>query len=371
MKSLKVVQLFETYGEFYQPYIPPVIEALRAIPNLIIEVDAYKKGLNNTVNYIPGYYHRRLKESFYNLFNSHKSKLNYVERKYLKNKIDIVHIQHSFLHKKVKGLLEIPKSERPKIVITLRGADTYLKPWRDKHWKGFYNSYGQEVDAFITMSQHQKNYMKKWGIDASKIHVIPISYGQPFDISKRSVDPNEIKIISAFRMCWEKNIEGNIRVVKHLDSKGIKVVYSIYGSGKDASQVPYLIDKYNLKHCVFYKGDIANDALKSELKHHDFYLQLSHSESLGMSVIEAQTLGLPAIVSDSDGLPEVVQHNQTGYNVKPYDVEEASEYIEMLWKNPKLYREFSQAAIINSQTKYSISKEVELLQSLYQSLTNS
>ncbi len=55
----------------------------------------------------------------------------------------------------------------------------------------------------------------------------------------------------------------------------------------------------------------------------------------------------------------------------PYDVEEASEYIEMLWKNPKLYREFSQAAIINSQTKYSISKEVELLQSLYQSLTNS
>jgi len=98
--------------------------------------------------------------------------------------------------------------------------------------------------------------------------------------------------------------------------------------------------------------------LKSELKHHDFYLQLSHSESLGMSVIEAQTLGLPAIVSDSDGLPEVIQHNQTGYNVKPYDVEEASEYIEMLWKNPKLYREFSQAAIINSQTKYSISKDI-------------
>lgn len=368
MEKLKIAQLFDTYGEFYQPYIPPVIDALKAMPNLDVIIDAFKGEASEDVNIIPNYYNRKLRERVYSITNKHSKKLNYIEDRYLKSNVDIIHLQHSYLHKKLKHLLVLPNEKRPKVVITLRGADTYMKPWIDENWANFYKNYGQQVDAYVTMSEHQKRYMQKWNIPMDKIHVIPISYGNPFEIESKEVNSNCIKIVSAFRMCWEKNIDGNLRTVKQLMEKGLPVEYTIYGDGKDANQVMYLIDKYQLTHCVNYEGKIKNEELKANIKASDFYLQLSHSESLGMSVIEAQTYGLPAIVSDSDGLPEVVSHNETGYCLKPYAINEAALCIEKLWKDTILYSKFSKAAIAKSQNNFSVNMEVERLQNLYQSL---
>ena len=368
MKELKIIQLFESYSEFYQPYIPPVIEALEEYDNIKLQVDAFKGASSARVNIIPSYYKRKIKEHLFAANNKTLPKLNYVEINYLKNKVDIIHLQHSYLHQKLKGLLMLGPESIPKIVITLRGADTYMKPWLETKWINFYKSYGQNVDAYITMTEHQKKYLQKWGIAAKKIHAIPISYGSPFSVESKQVNKNCIKLLSAFRMCWEKNIEGNLRVVKKIKEKGINVSYDIYGSGADAHQIPYLIDKYNLFDNVTYHGSIENGKLKEKIQTSDFYLQLSHSESLGMSVIEAQTYGLPAIVSDSDGLPEVVLHEKTGYCVKPFDINEAANYIELLWKSPTLYSDFSKAAIEHSQSKFSISREVGSLHHLYKTL---
>lgn len=368
--SVKVIQLFETYGDLYQPYIPPVMEALKEIKDLHIQVDAFVgNSENNDVNIIPSYYKRKIKERVSSIKNkSSFKKLNYTENKYLKSNSDVIHLQHSYLHSKFKRLLAIPKNERPKVVITLRGGDTYLKPWLDKNWLEFYKGYGQLVDAYIVMTNHQKMYMQKWGIALEKIHVIPISYGNPFDVEAKIANRKTIRLISAFRMCWEKNIEGNLRVVKNLIERGFDVNYSIYGSGQDAHQVPYLIDKYQLSNFVSYQGSISHKELKKNIKDADFYLQLSHSESLGMSIIESQTFGLPAVVSDSDGIPEVVLHNKTGFCVKSYDTETAANYIELLWKNSKLYTEFSKAAIAHSQSSFSLQIEVERLLKLYKSI---
>lgn len=368
MRKLKIIQLFETYGNLYQPYIPPVMDALKSNPNFEVQVNAFKGEANKDLTIIPSYYKRRFKERMTSFTNKSAVKLNYIENRYLKNNVDIIHLQHSYLHKKIKRLLYIPKDQRPKVVITLRGADTYMKPWLDNNWLNFYKDYGQHVDAYIAMTNHQKQYMQKWDINLDKIHVIPISYGNPFDVEERIANPKTIRLVSAFRMCWEKNIEGNLRVVKYLINKGFDVNYNIYGGGQDANQVPYLIDKYQLSDSVNYHGSIINEDLKQKLKDSDFYLQLSHSESLGMSIIEAQTLGLPAIVSDSDGLPEVVINNKTGFCVKPYDIEEAVNFIVKLWESPEMYSTFSKAAIQHSQAKFSIQKEVDKLSVLYKSL---
>ena len=210
MKKLKIIQLFETYGDLYQPYIPPVMHALKAVSNFGIQIDVFKGDENEEVNVIPSYYKRKFKEHVSSLTKKNSVKLNYIENKYLKSNIDIIHLQHSYLHKKVKKLLSIPNNQRPKVVITLRGADTYMKPWLDKNWLNFYKGYGQNVDAYIAMTNHQKSYMQKWGIDLDKIHVIPISYGNPFNIESKIANSKTIRIVSAFRMCWEKNIEGKL-----------------------------------------------------------------------------------------------------------------------------------------------------------------
>jgi colanic acid/amylovoran biosynthesis glycosyltransferase len=366
LKQLKCIQLFESYGENYQPYLLPVMETLKDVDRLKVSILSFNN--SSKVDYsMPSFQIRRFIEKLYALWN--KSKLNYFEIHCLHKKTDIVHVQQSYLFSKVLGLIQLPKNKRPKIVFTLRGGDTYVKPWYSEKWKDFYFNFGNQIDAFVVMSAHQKNYLhEKWKIDLKRIHVIPISFGVPFDIAPKSPNKNIMKIVSAFRMCWEKNIEGNLRVIKSLKEKGISVQYDIYGDGSDLGQLYYLIDKYTLQNVVFIHGRVSNTRLKEALLKSDFFLQLSHSESLGMSVIEAQTLGLPAVVSNSDGLPGVIIHEKTGYCVYPYDIEQAATKLEKLWKDPVLYQSFSLAAIKFSQEHYSIKQEVDKLTSLYQNL---
>src|SRR5690606_2125199 len=133
----------------------------------------------------------------------------------------------------------------------------YVKPWIDKKWSSFYKNNGKYVDAFVVMSAHQKNYLHAhWGIDLEKIHIIPISLANNFIGTSKSITGETIKVASAFRMCWEKNIGGNLRVIKHLKDLGYSVQYDLFGDGPDAGQVYYLIEKYGLRDCVIYHGRV-------------------------------------------------------------------------------------------------------------------
>ena len=366
MKPIKCIQLFETYGEEYQSYLPPVMDLLKTKNELNVHIMAFNDHKN--VDYVvPSYLVRQIKSKWYNI--RYKRQLSYPEIFSLQEQTDVVHIQQSFLFTKVLGFLQLETNQRPKIVITLRGGDTYVKPWMSKKWQDFYFDFGNQINAFVVMSAHQKNYLhEKWKIDLKRIHIIPISFGVPFNIAPKFPNKTIMKIVSAFRMCWEKNIEGNLRVVKRLKERGIPVQYNIYGDGTDLGQLYYLIDKYALQDVAFIHGRVSNTCLKEALFKSDFFLQLSHSESLGMSVIEAQTLGLPAVVSNSDGLPEVIINEKTGYCVYPYDIEQAARKLEKLWKDPILYQSFALAAIKFSQERYNIMQEVDKLTSLYQNL---
>lgn len=366
---INVLQIFESYPVFYQPYIPPVVDALLERNDITLTVDVYKGQSGGKVTKMPSYSYRRVYETFYHWLRPSPKKLNYLEIQSLRQKVDVLHIQDSFLHRKAYGLLDRPLDKRPKIVITLRGSDTYVKPWVMARWKDFYMTYGPKVDAFVVMSTHQKQYLNsKWGIANEKIHVIPISLNINKAQKPKQCDANTINIASAFRMCWEKNIEGNLYVIKLLKDKGLNVRYDLYGDGPDAGQVHYLIDKYDLQDCVTYHGRVDHARLKENLSRSDFYLQLSHSESLGMSVIEAQALGLPAVVTDSGGLPEVILSGESGFTVTPNQYLKAAELIEQLWRNHDQYLAFSKAAITFSDQHFKVENEVNQLISLYKSL---
>ena len=365
-KNIKVAQVFDGYSEFYQPYIPPVMAGLQKENTLAVEIFAFKKGAHDNVTYIPSYYRRKFKEKLYNLTRAGTEKLTYAEIVWLQNKMDIVHLQHSYLFPKVAGLLTFPPEKRPKIMITLRGGDTYVKPWVQEKWKDFYHNTAKHIDAFVVMSDHQKMYLhEKWGVALERIHVIPISFGEKFETTPKNPDPETIKMASVFRMCWEKNIDGNLRVVQHLVSKGLPVQYDIFGSGPDAGQVWYLIDKYGLSKNVTYHGRLANTILKERLDAADFFLQLSHSEAFPTTVIEAQAKGIPALVSNAGGLPAAIVPDKSGYVVATNEIAKGAEAIASLWKNPAAYSAFSQAAIVHAQSQFSVTDEVRRLSQLY------
>jgi glycosyltransferase involved in cell wall biosynthesis len=173
-------------------------------------------------------------------------------------------------------------------------------------------------------------------------------------------------------MCWEKNIDGNIRVIKCLVNKGYDIEYDIYGFGPDLGQVYYLIDKYNLSKHIFVKGKVENDTYLKKLHEYDFYLQLSVLESLSISVIEAQSKGVPAIVSDSSGIIETIIPEVTGFALPYFNSELASEKIIDLVNNESKYQEFSIAAIQHVNSKFideiEVKKHIELYKKIIETV---
>jgi glycosyltransferase involved in cell wall biosynthesis len=364
---MKIFQVFESYPLFYQPYIPPTLELLAQQDQIDSKIIAFDGASDSeSVEILPSHRKRAYSERLTGIFSN--SNLNYLENKTLKEKVDIIHLQHSFLFNKVKGLLNSGNVDRPKVVITLRGGDTYVKPWISKRWKEFYSDFGNKVDAFIVMSEDQKQYLSRWNVPFENIHVIPISFGQPFKVEPKYPNQDKLKIASVFRMCWEKNIADNLRLIKKIKELGVSLQYDVYGDGPDMGQLYCLLDRYGLNDVVNVMDKVENSIIKSELKNYDFILQLSHSESFGMSIVEAQTYGVPAIVSNTGGLPEVVIDQNTGF-VGEYDKIDGlvAKAIE-LWKNPKAYFEFSKNSIENAQEKYNVNCEVELLKKMYQKI---
>ncbi len=363
---VKVVQLFQFYPLFFQPYIPPVVELLKERTDLDFKVLHFEGAGGEKAVKAPTYRMRQIKDKINSIFL--KDDRSFLERYCLKFQVDVLHLMDSFLFEKVLGLLELPKGQRPKIVMTMRGDDTYVKPLIFDKWKGFYEYHAQKIDGYIVMSTNQKERLIALGVDATKIHVIPVSIKPSVKPMVKQKDNQCIRIVSMFRLVWEKNIDGNLRVIKYLNDNGYKVRYDIYGSGYKDGEAMFLIYKYNIQDCVFMHDKLSNDKLLETITSSDFYLQLSHSESLGMSVIEAQSLGIPAIVADSGGLPETIAIGESGYCVDAWDADTAAKHIISLWKNPTQYRAFSKASIAHCTSRFTNALEVENVTQLYQQL---
>lgn len=307
--------------------------------------------------------------AYYLQFILHKVKLSKFktnDNKYMAN-FDIIHLQYSFLRRKLENLKHL--ANRPKIIITLRGGDTFVKPWLDNSWKEFYSN-ANYIDAFITMSHVQKKYLTRWGVPENKIHVIPISFGNVSVAQPKFPNKDSLKLVAAFRMTWEKNIEGTVYFAKLLKDQNIKFEFDIFGDGRDLGQLYYLIDRYELHGFINVKGQIDNDDLKQKLVSYDFFVQLSLSDALPTSVLEAQSVGVPCVVSNAGGLPEAVIKDVTGIVGDYSCVNELVKQTINIWKDKEKYFTFSEKAILHVNENFSIEKEFERLNALYKKVIN-
>jgi len=296
----------------------------------------------------------------------YKNTLNYIWLK--KYPVDILHIQYAYLFRYIIPLLNI--KTRPKIVITLRGSDTYWWPSIDNTWMDLYKKYAKDIDAFIVQSKDQQLHLDRLGVKKEKIWIIP-SCSKSIKCLPRIIKKGQkIKIISAFRFVWEKNITGNLVFIKMLKKKYPDIEYSIYGSGNDLAHVHYLTDRLDIRDVVEIKGLISNRELKEKYMENDYYLQLSISESLSMTVIEAQQRGLVPIVSKIGGLKDLVQDGETGILKDFIDYESLVNDTIKLHQNPKGYNKISRQCIENIKNNYTTELEVKRLIRMYHSICN-
>ncbi|EZP75250.1 glycosyl transferase [Parageobacillus genomosp. 1] len=182
----------------------------------------------------------------------------------------------------------------------------------------------KNIDFIFTISDQGKNYLlSRYGnllnskVETSRLGVNKkFTKEKDFSISKKG---NELFIVSCSYLSPVKRIDLLIKELAQIDDINIK--WRHIGGGylwdelNELAEI-YLKPKKNIdykflghqKNSEIYKYYLENDI--------DLFINVSESEGIPVTFMEAQLFGIPIIATNVGGVSEIVSHNKNGYLIE-------------------------------------------------------
>ncbi len=123
----------------------------------------------------------------------------------------------------------------------------------------------------------------------------------------------------------------------------LDIQLNIVGEGSRKVFLMDLIQKEQIENKVLFINPVPQQELPALYRSFHIAAFLSHSESFGVAVLEAQACALPVVVSKVGGLMEVTENRKTALWVEPDNAQDAAEKIYRLIINEKLRKEMGEA----------------------------
>lgn len=244
------------------------------------------------------------------------------------------------------------KDSKAKSFLAMLEAEVYK-------WKKIY----QKFDLVITPSLFYKKKIEEARI--VKCPVVHMTNFLPEGTEYKSNTKKSEYFLYFGRLSREKGILTLIEA--YAQAKVSKPLY-IVGTGPVKKQIVQLIHKKKLENRVkllgFKSGQELKDIVANALC---VCLPSEWYENGPYSIMEAQAAGRPVIVSSNGGLPELVKNGITGYVVKPKNVDDLVNKLELCegkmdWNEDKIVRW--------AESRYDSKKYSECIMKLYRKLKN-
>lgn len=110
-----------------------------------------------------------------------------------------------------------------------------------------------------------------------------------------------------------------------------------------------LVDELSLGDDVVFLGPLPHHELPDVYRAADALLVCSHSESFGLTVLEAQACGCPVVGTDVGGSSYVVRQGRTGFILDERDPEAFAIALEKIITDAALAGSFAEAAAVGSR----------------------
>jgi glycosyltransferase involved in cell wall biosynthesis len=226
----------------------------------------------------------------------------------------------------------------------------------------YFERVGEEIDAIITVSEFLKEELiKNKDIPPEKIYSIHLAPEDHFQQTEASSDRNfilsdtpEPQLIEMFKELKETGFEHDL------------VVFSMRGYGyKKAKQ---LVDKYNLRDDIEFKGYVPDDELVDLYNTADVYVRFAGYEGFGLPPIEAMACGCPVVTTNVGSLPEVV--SDAGITLDPDDIDRFVEYVSHILESEHRRQELVDAGLDHAST-FSWERTAQETLSVYEEITDS
>lgn len=231
------------------------------------------------------------------------------------------------------------------------------RPWYKELAKFFFLfNYFRKISYFLTVGNANEYYYNLHGVGDEKVVRMhfPIdltcyqeAFGKKDELreavrSKRNIAEDELVISVVGKLVSWKNQDHLIDALALLEQRGVKATAIFLGSGEmmEAWQKKAQILKSNR---AIFAGFIGVDELPAYYAATDIYVHPASVEPHSIAVSEAIYMGCPIIISDrcgSYGESDDVQPGKNGWVYKFGQIDELSDRIQELARNPEQRRQF-------------------------------
>ena len=238
--------------------------------------------------------------------------------------------------------------------------------------KGYFDKSSKKIVEYLTLFYCDKTatelivptkktydlFKEKYQVDRN-IHIIPTGielerfYTENIDKKKLASIKRKEKItkddfIAIFigRLAQEKNVVFLLDVMKDLVPSLPKLKLLIVGDGPDYDLYKEIIEKDHLENNVIMTGKVAWEEVPYYYHLSDIFLTASHTETQGLTVIEAMASSVVPICIDDESFKNTIID---GLNGRIFNNEkECKEIITELYNDNELTKKLSNQARINS-----------------------
>lgn len=189
----------------------------------------------------------------------------------------------------------------------------------------------------------------------------PLSLEQREKIRKSMNLQDKIVGIFVGRITEGKGLENLLNAWAIAVKKNKNLTLIVVGDGPKLDVYKNMAIDIGIKNNVMFTG--FTDSPENNLQMADFYLQVSESEGLSISLLEAMSCGLPVIATDVGGTREVISSDKIGWLLQPGDSSTLSLKILELIDNYQMFNNESIREVILKN--YDLANNVKKISNIY------
>ncbi len=220
-------------------------------------------------------------------------------------------------------------------------------------------------ELIVPTSKIKELFESKYNIKR-EIHIIPTGIDTFKFIKNEKITKNITKIKKKYkiketdfiigtigRIAKEKDFAKEILATSKLIKKNKNIKLMLVGDGPEVTNLKKLVKELNIENNVIFTGLISYDLVPSYYNLFDIMTSFSHTETQGLTIIEALAASTPVICINDPSFTEMVQNNYNGYLFN-----NDTEYQELIIKLMTTKELYNQMALNAKNSIHKYSKEV-------------
>ncbi|WP_417850706.1 glycosyltransferase family 4 protein [Thalassoglobus sp.] len=281
----------------------------------------------------------------------------FTKREYLKNRPDLIDIQHRHMHQLGAWLAQ--EIETPYVL----------------HLQDIPPADGQfEVDLrwcrrIITVSDSiRQQLLNQTGLPEELVSVVQNGVNIPREEDLQPILPEDRPPVigTAGPLEKEKGLNHFLWAAKAILEKHPEVLFLIAGSGPEEKSLRQLAEELKISQSLTILPHLEN--FRQVFQAIDLFVLPELRQGSKLILLEAMAAGLPVVSSDIDGVAHIVDDGVTGLLVPAADVEELSSKLHELLIHRHQAREIGRLGRDHIRENFLASKMTESMLSIYQEI---